>query len=77
MALHVLMKLMSLPILIIPHENIIVNREPGSADLWENSHHAVTLHICKALGLRKLNKNCLKETSGFICKHFSSIIRND
>lgn len=47
---------MSLPIFIIPHEDIIVNSEPGSADLWENSHHAVTLHICKAFRIKELNQ---------------------
>lgn len=49
---------MYLPIFIIPHEDVIVYSEPGSTDLRKNSHHAVTLHICKAV---KLKKNSTKK----------------
>ena len=34
-----------LPILIVPHEDVVVDCEPSPADLWEHSHHAVALHI--------------------------------
>lgn len=47
---------MYLPIFIIPHEDVIVYSEPGSTDLRKNSHHAVTLHICKAVKLKKKNQ---------------------
>lgn len=63
------MKLMSLPIFIIPHENVIVNSEPGSADLWENSHHAVTLHICKAFRIKEMNQNKMSEWYLWVNSH--------
>lgn len=40
------------PIFIIPHEDVIVNSKPRSTDLRKNSHHAVTLHICKLVKLK-------------------------
>lgn len=51
---------MYLPIFIIPHEDVIVYSEPGSTDLRKNSHHAVTLHIWKAVKLKKKKKFQLK-----------------
>lgn len=46
-----------LPIFIIPHKDVIVYSEPGSTDLWKNSHHTVALHICYSVKVKNKTKH--------------------
>lgn len=43
-------KCMYPPVFIVPHEDIVVDGQPGSRDLGKNSHHAITLHVCQVSG---------------------------